>query len=115
MAAPSFFIRSLILWDQAQGGTIGDHLAALVIAQAGAIAANGRQLTSVGANGKSFSYTIPTGMSALEVLEAMEEARTLCVSLGAAAITQWLATRQPSRTVARFRPNYIFPGAQSPI
>lgn len=100
MAAPDFFIRSIVRWAKNQGGG-RDDLEALVIAGAGAITANGRQLTSVGANGKSFSYTIPPGMDARTILERMEEALTLYDSLGEDGVTTWLSTRPPSRTVAR--------------
>jgi thiamine biosynthesis lipoprotein ApbE len=101
MAAPSNFTRSLLRWTLAQDDT-RDALEALVIAGAGSISTSGKQLTGASANGKSFSYTIPPGMSGMEVLGAMEEALTLFDSFADAdAVAAYLAIRPPSRTVSR--------------
>lgn len=112
MAAPSFFIRSLLRWTLDQDET-RDALEALVIAGAGSLATadGGKQMISASANGKSFSYTIPQGMTALELLAAMEEALTLFDSFeDEDAVAAYLATRPPSRTISRgvhhYAPDY---------
>jgi hypothetical protein len=104
MAAPSDTDEIWLLWDLEQDPEKpGDALRALIVANAGVAANSGlKQLTAASANGKSFSYTIPPGGDAHQILMQMASARRFCVGFADAdAAEAYLAIRPPSRTVSR--------------
>jgi hypothetical protein len=100
MAAPKPFIRSLIAYAVENGRS---SLAAIRSSQFSVITTTGgKQLTGVAAGGKSFTYTIPQGLSVLELIEAAQVALEYYDTLTEAQRTT-LTTRAPiTRTVISF-------------
>jgi hypothetical protein len=101
MASPDFFLRSLLRVASLQGRGV---LEAIVTSQFSAVSTNGgKQLTGATANGKSFSYTVPAGLSLLEVMARMEEALEWIDSHTSDELTAILSTKAATYTTARFR------------
>ena len=98
MAAPDFFIRSLLRVAKEQGREV---LLAIVTSQFQQITTSGgKQLTGASANGKSFSYTVPSGLDVAALMAKAEEALTLFDSMSEDELTEMLTARPVSTTTA---------------
>ena len=101
MAAPDYFIKSLIRVARAQGRGV---LLAIVTSQFQIVKdSGGKTLTGATANGKSFSYTIPSGLALDSLMAKAEEALEWFDGSTTAQVDAMLATRPTSVTVGRPR------------
>src|SRR4051812_3924313 len=113
MAAPTAFTKPLLIWARSKGGDVGDVLEAAIAANMEAVVSgSGKQLLSASANGKSFTFGQLAGLSQDKLGPELTLALEIYGEIGATeeSLTRFIRTRPPSRTVARFRPNYSVPG-----
>jgi hypothetical protein len=100
MAAPSFFIRSLIRIARIQGR---DALEDVLTGQFAIIEdRGGRIMTGVSANGKSFSYQVPSKMGTDDLMASFEEALSTFDGSTLEEIEAMLSTRPIRTHRARF-------------
>ncbi len=101
MASPDFFLRSLLRVASLQGRGV---LEAIITGQFEVVSTNGgKQLTGATANGKSFSYAVPTKLGVDGAMEYSEEALEWLDSHTNAELTAILSNKAATYTTARFR------------
>jgi hypothetical protein len=100
MAAPDFFIKSLLRIAMTQGREVLENIVTgqfTLISEKG-----GRQMTSLSANGKSFSFQVDPKLSTSELLSRVEEALEFFDGSTLDQVQTYLSTKPLRRTRARF-------------
>lgn len=100
MAAPDFFIKSLLRIAVLQGRAVLENIVTgqfTILSERG-----GRMLTSLGANGKSFSFQVDPKLSTSEVMATAEEALEYFDGSTLQEVQEYLNTKPVKRTRARF-------------
>lgn len=100
MAAPDFFIKSLLRIAMAQGREVLENIVTgqfTLITEKG-----GRQMTSLSANGKSFSFQVDPKLSTSELLARVEEALETFDGSTLDEVQRYLSTRPVRSSKARF-------------
>lgn len=100
MASPDFFIKSLLRIAMTQGREVLENIVTgqfTLISEKG-----GRQMTSLSANGKSFSFQVDPKLSTSELLSRVEEALEFFDGSTLDQVQTYLTTKPLRRTRARF-------------
>jgi hypothetical protein len=100
MAAPDFLIKSLLRIAMAQGREVLENIVTgqfTLVSEKG-----GRQMTSLSANGKSFSFQVDPKLSTSALLACVEEALEFFDGSTLEEVQRYLSTRPLRRTKARF-------------
>jgi hypothetical protein len=100
MASPDFFIKSLLRIAMTQGREVLENIVTgqfTLISEKG-----GRQMTSLSANGKSFSFQVDPKLSTSELLSRVEEALEFFDGSTLDQVQTYLSTKPLRRTRARF-------------
>jgi hypothetical protein len=100
MASPDFFIKSLLRIAMTQGREVLENIVTgqfTLISEKG-----GRQMTSLSANGKSFSFQVDPKLSTSELLSRVEEALEFFDGSTLYQVQTYLSTKPLRRTRARF-------------
>jgi hypothetical protein len=100
MAAPDFFIKSLLRIAISQGR---DVLEAIVMGQFSTIQdRGGKMITSLSANGKSFSFQVDPKLSTSQIMGMVEEALEYFDGSTLDEIQEYLSTKPIRKTRIRF-------------
>lgn len=100
MASPDFLIKSLLRIAMTQGREVLENIVTgqfTLISEKG-----GRQMTSLSANGKSFSFQVDPKLSTSELLSRVEEALEFFDGSTLDQVQTYLTTKPLRRTRARF-------------
>jgi hypothetical protein len=100
MASPDFLIKSLLRIAMTQGREVLENVVTgqfTLVAEKG-----GRQMTSLSANGKSFSFQVDPKLSTSELLARVEEALEFFDGSTLDQVQTYLTTKPLRRTRARF-------------
>jgi hypothetical protein len=100
MASPDFLIKSLLRIAMTQGREVLENIVTgqfTLISEKG-----GRQMTSLSANGKSFSFQVDPKLSTSELLARVEEALEFFDGSTLDQVQTYLTTKPLRRTRARF-------------
>lgn len=100
MAAPDFFTKSLLRIAMTQGREVLENIVTgqfTLLSEKG-----GRQMTSLSANGKSFSFQVDPKLSTSELLGRVEEALEFFDGSTLDEVQTYLSTKPLRRTRARF-------------
>jgi len=100
MASPDFLIKSLLRIAMTQGREVLENIVTgqfTLISEKG-----GRQMTSLSANGKSFSFQVDPKLSTSELLSRVEEALEFFDGSTLDQVQTYLSTKPLRRTRARF-------------
>lgn len=100
MAAPDFFIKSLLRIALSQGR---DVLEAIVTGQFTVIQERGgKMITSLSANGKSFSFQVDPKLSTSDIMGTVEQALEYFDGSTQEEIQEYLSTKPIRKTRIRF-------------
>lgn len=100
MAAPDFFIKSLLRIALSQGR---DVLEAIVTGQFTMIQERGgKMITSLSANGKSFSFQVDPKLSTSDIMGTVEQALEYFDGSTQEEIQEYLSTKPIRKTRIRF-------------
>jgi hypothetical protein len=100
MASPDFLIKSMLRIAMTQGREVLENIVTgqfTLISEKG-----GRQMTSLSANGKSFSFQVDPRLSTSELLARVEEALEFFDGSTLDQVQNYLSTKPLRRTRARF-------------
>jgi hypothetical protein len=100
MAGPDFFTKSLLRIAMAQGREVLENIVTgqfTLISEKG-----GRQMTSLSANGKSFSFQVDPKLSTSELLARVEEALEFFDGMTLEQVQRYLSMRPITKIKARF-------------
>lgn len=100
MASPDFFTKSMLRIAVTQGREVLENIVTgqfTLISEKG-----GRQMTSLSANGKSFSFQVDPKLSTSELLARVEEALEYFDGSTLDQVRAYLSTKPLKRTRARF-------------
>lgn len=100
MAAPDFFVKSLLRIALSQGR---DVLEAIVTGQFTVIQERGgKMITSLSANGKSFSFQVDPKLSTSDIMGTVEQALEYFDGSTQEEIQEYLSTKPIRKTRIRF-------------
>ena len=100
MAAPDFFVKSLLRIALSQGR---DVLEAIVTGQFTVIQERGgKMITSLSANGKSFSFQVDPKLSTSDIMGTVEQALEYFDGSTQDEIQEYLSTKPIRKTRIRF-------------
>jgi len=100
MAAPDFFVKSLLRIALSQGR---DVLEAVVTGQFNVIQERGgKMITSLSANGKSFSFQVDPKLSTADLMGTVEQALEYFDGSTQEEIQEYLSTKPIRKTRIRF-------------
>ena len=100
MAAPDFFIKSLLRIALSQGR---DVLEAIVTGQFSVIQERGgKMITSLSANGKSFSFQVDPKLSTADLMGTVEQALEYFDGSTQEVVQEYLSTKPIRKTRIRF-------------
>jgi hypothetical protein len=100
MAAPDFFIKSLLRIAMTQGREVLENI---VTGQFSMLTEKGgKMMTSLSANGKSFSFQVDPKLSTSQIMATAEEALEFFDGSSLQEIQDYLNTKPVRTTKARF-------------